>query len=288
MSQASLPGLALELKIHILKSMDCFSSVANLSSTSRTFHGIWESNTKPICDAVLHRIIECSLEAKVLLDAQDSCQQAVVVQDLDTSQEEHGPCQRAIKRTQRMLVNADKASSVFSGCDNHMVKIKICRRLSPTERTDFIRAYYRALAMVLLSREAIPETLIASWDMLDLQRVLAVLLFMDRMRSRPRDLPRPRMEMNEEERLLFEEDLDTFSVMHRLENLIRRLAPSDSLAVPSGMQCYNFIAHEQFMRVKIGSREGPRGPQLAQSLPLLPEGILRDIDEQRLWAIVRQ
>ena len=193
MSQASLSGLAPELKIQIFKSMDNFSSVVKLSSTSRTFHNIWKSNTRVVCDAVLDRSIECPLEAKKLFDAQESSQHAVVsrtvvVQDLKNGGEEHKSFDPAIVRSMQILDNAFAASwalRVFS----HEASYKptyhptsgrglLGRGLSPAEEIHFVQAYYRAMTMVLLSREGILESSIASWDMLEFQRVREVLAFL--------------------------------------------------------------------------------------------------------------
>ena len=143
MSQASLPGLAPELKIQIFKSMDSFSSVTVLSSTSRTFRSIWKFNTKSVCDALVQRILDCPGEAKMLLDAQDSSQHTVDAQDFDTNQEEESkPFQEAIEHSQRAFVNARTASFAFKDFDLKASRFSgPGRELSPTERIYFIQAY---------------------------------------------------------------------------------------------------------------------------------------------------
>ena len=152
--------------------MDNFSSVVKLSSTSRTFHNIWKSNIKFVCDAVLDRIIKCPVEAKKLFDAQKSTQQAGDVQDLENSGEEHKSFEQAIIRSMRIFDNASAASwALIEFSDEASYKPAyhptsgrglLGRRLSPTEETHFVQAYYRAMTMVLLSREGILESSIAS------------------------------------------------------------------------------------------------------------------------------
>ena len=190
MSQASLPALAPELKIQIFKSMDSFSSVAILSSTSRTFHNLWKSDAKSICDAVLQRTIECLPEAQVLLDAENSSYQTIDAQDLGTSQEGHDAFQQAILRSQRLLVNADAALLAFEKFRYEMFEVfESDRKMSPLERTPFVQAYYGVMTVLYFSWEGTTRPLIASWDMLHLQRVSEVMCFL--CKQYPESLQKP-------------------------------------------------------------------------------------------------
>ena len=246
MSQASLPGLASELKIQIFKSMDTFSSVTILSSTSRTFHDVWKLNTKSISDAVLQRIIECPVEAKMLLDAEDSNPQCVP--DRDTSDEEYNSYQSAINRTHRAFFNAHEASGYFRSFDYVALIFTLDRRLSSTERTHFIKAYFRARILARLSHQGIPEPFVASWNMLDFQRVREVLRFL------------ALVAINYE---------NTLRRIQLLDQDFLSFAPSNYLSEPPGiLGCY-FIAYEHFAKTT------PKGPHLAELLPLLPEGALQ-------------
>ncbi|CAF9943626.1 MAG: hypothetical protein ALECFALPRED_000804 [Alectoria fallacina] len=279
MSQASLPGLAPELKIQIFKSMDSFGSVAVLSSTSRAFHDIWMSDTKSICDAVLQRIIECPIEiAAALVDAQESSQLAVHVPNLDTRQKDHSAHQSVIERTQRMLVNADTTLSIFKHFD---YDVSFFSMLNPqavlsTDQRHFFQAYYGGMTMVLCSHEGVPKSLIASWDMLKFQRVREILFFLTEISPEvvkqhlginPVDSSEP-----PEEGTMAWKFKITVCRLERLEQVFLAVAPSSYLSRPLGMSCYYFLAsYEQLAK----TTERPGGALLAEVLPLLPEGALQ-------------
>ncbi len=252
MSQASLLALAPELKIQIFKSMDSFSSVASLSSTSRTFHNLWKSDVKSICDAVLQRSIECLPEAQVLLDAKDSSQWPIDAQDLGTSQDGHGAFQRAIQRSHRLLVNADRALLAFEDFGYEMPDVsEPGRKVSPFERTSFVQAYYGAMTMVCLSCEQIPESLTASWHMLRFQRVRKVLYFL--RKQFPFSL--------QEYRGIFPDSNWTLE--------------GDIAIASHKMELLNhyFIAYEHLAK----TTDSPGGVHLVELLRLVAEGTLREL-----------
>lgn len=179
MSQASLPQLPSELKIQIFGFMDSFSTVTTLSCTSRTFNNIWKLNAKHICDAVLQRAIECPVEAKALIDAQQSTRRTKRNQRLKGNRKDQNDYQQAIKRVQPYLVNMNMASTTFKYFEESMLKDpEIDRKLSSTDRAHFMQAYYRSRVLVLLSTDGIPRSLITPWNMLDFKRVCEILDYM--------------------------------------------------------------------------------------------------------------
>lgn len=114
---------------------------------------------------------------------------AVDVQDLENRGEEHKSFEQAIIRSVRIFDNASAASLAlreFSDEASYKPAYQptLGRGLSPTEETHFVQAYYRAITIVLLSCEGILESSIASWDMLDFQRVREALAFLFKDSSR--------------------------------------------------------------------------------------------------------
>ena len=176
MSQASLPHLPSELKIQIFGSMDSFSTVTALSCASRTFNNIWKLNAKHICDEVLERAIECPVEARALIDAQQSTRQTKDNQSLKGDQRDQNDYQQAVERVQQYLANVDMASltlKYFEGSSFEGPETE--RRLSSTNRAPFMQAYYRSRVLILLSTDGIPRSLISPWSMLDFKRVYGIL-----------------------------------------------------------------------------------------------------------------
>ena len=289
--QHSLPALAPELKIQIFKSMDSFSSVAILSSTSRTFHNLWKSDAKSICNAVLQRTIECLPEAQVLLDAQKSCQQALGVLALDTSQEGHGPFQQAVQRSQRLSINADTALLALEAYNHSAFTPStlvrtissinrtrlVDREMLPVERTHFIRAYYGAMTMVLLWHKEFPESLFASWNMLHFQRVREVLDFV--LKGFPKSLRQHMVIVaadgyEPDGEWTIDSNLTIANAMlQRLDKDLLAVAPNHYLSKPPGMPIGYFIAYEDLTK----TTDTSGGVQLV--------GLLRLLSEKGLWRI---
>lgn len=216
----------------------------------------------------------------MLLDAQESNPRVTNVPDLDTSNEEHSSYQSVIKRTQRAFLNVEAKSLTFAEFDYYACTFSaLGRRLSPTERTHFTKAFYRAGTMVQRSHQGIPEPLVASWDMLDFQRVREVLCFPTKWASRPL---RKYLCINSLFKWRYTQERDTTSdygdTLRRIQVLDQdflSFAPSGYLSKPPGfppgmLNCY-FIAYEQLAK----TTDSPRGAHLAEILPLLPEGALR-------------
>ena len=165
--------LAPELLIQILKSSDSFADVTSLSSTSRKMFIIWKTNIDVICDAILPRTVPCYAQARELMEAQEK-----------VAGNEHPllGCQSAVGRAQWMLKGADKAASAIADfeSDIRLSNWYESERESVTlaERTDFIRAFYRAAKLATLGEDSLPTRLLSSWSMLDLAQVWDVVAWL--------------------------------------------------------------------------------------------------------------
>ena len=175
--------------------------------------------------------------------------QATNVPDLNASDEEHSSYQSAIQRTSQMLHNAKMASLAFKFFDESS---ELDRKLSPTKRAHFKKAYYGVMAMVLLSCEGIPESLIASWDMLDFQRVHEVLSFLT---------DRPPKGLGSEGSITALKLKVALCRVRLLDQVILAAAPSVYLSKPPQTASCYFITE---------TTNSLGGAHLADILPLLP------------------
>lgn len=169
-----LTDLAPELLIQILKSSDNFADVTSLSSSSRKMFIVWEMNIDTICEAVLARTIDCFEQACGLLAAQERAEG-----------EEHSVFgyQSAVDRTRWVLEDADLAARALVHFEKHA--FYYCSlgadrsfgrdTFSATERTEFLRAHYRASTLATLSKEPLPSGLLSTWNLLDLEQVKDVV-----------------------------------------------------------------------------------------------------------------
>ena len=183
-SEASLPHLPPELKIQIFGFINSFSAVKALSSTSRTFNSIWKLNANHICDAILKRVIKSPVEAKALIDAQQSTRPTKNKKKLKKDQKDQNGYQQAARRLQQYLTNKVMASRALKYFEDWQTR----RRLSSRERAHFVQAYYRAGVLALLSTDGIPESVITTWNMLDFKRVHEILdgIYMELYSPSPR------------------------------------------------------------------------------------------------------
>ncbi|KAM0794278.1 hypothetical protein BDR22DRAFT_827072 [Usnea florida] len=175
-SEASFSSLPPELKIQIFGYLDSVSAVTALSSTSRTFNSIWKVNTKHICDAIVQRTVESPVEAKALIDAQQSTRKTKDKRSLKKVRRDQNGYQKVARRLQQYLTNDDMASLALSSFERKVLQgSEIRQRLPSTERGPFIQAYYRSRVLILLSTDGIPSSLITPWSMLEYRRVYEIL-----------------------------------------------------------------------------------------------------------------
>lgn len=162
-----------------------------------------------------------------------------------------------------MFLNAESASLALEKHDT-MYYIK---GLKLTERKHFIQAFYRAMIMSLLSRAELPESLLASCDMLDFQRVKEVLQFTTSVKAYLGGVP---VGTNGPAKDILEV-MNLSIAVRRMKLLIQNflaVASNRYLRKPLWAPTYYFIAYEKLAE----TTESLRGAQLAGTLPLLPEG----------------
>ena len=280
MSHASLPHLPSELKIQIFGFLDNFSTVTALSCTSRTFHSIWKLNAKHICDAVLQRVIECPVEAKALIDAQQSTRQTKDYQSLNENQKDQNDYQQAVERVQQYLTNVDMASLNLKYFEDLFRQgPEIGRMLSSTERAHFMQAYYRARVLVLFSKDGIPTSLITPWNILDFKRVYEVLDYIFMYSSGATSRQIPALVSSEESETLLGRGIPACKIaLHRmdlLEDDIFAVLPEADDSWPVRQPFFYFITYDPLVSITDKLRNVP----LAEILPLVPDGTLyRDVD----------
>ena len=170
----SITDLAPELIIQILKSSDNFADATSLSVTSRRMFTIWKMNVDSICEAILPRVIDCFEQARELLTAQER----------PRGEKDSVLCfQSAIDRVRWMLKRADIAAEAAAAylkhgtmCRGETYTLPVEREMSMrADRTDFIRAHYRATTLATLEQEQLPSQILSSWSMLDIEHVVEVM-----------------------------------------------------------------------------------------------------------------
>lgn len=168
--------MAPELLIQILKSLDSFADVTSLSSTCRKTFVIWKRNDHAICDAILAHTVPCFAQAQEFIDAQEKAE--------GDKQPDFGHWS-PVERAQRMLKWADTAAKACSYFEIEVFNywaLTECpaerKTLTLAERTDFIRAYYRATTFAtLLGKDSISDDLMSSWDMVEFGQLREVITF---------------------------------------------------------------------------------------------------------------
>ena len=171
----TLPDMAPELLIQILKSLDSFADVTSLSSTCRKMFVIWKRNDHAICHAILARTVSCFAQAQEFSDAQEKAEGD---KQPDSG---HWP---PVERAHRMLKWADtitKACSYFEIEVFGLWALSECpaerKTLTLAEKMDFIRAYYRSTTFATLGKDSISDDLMSSWDMMELGQLKDVTRF---------------------------------------------------------------------------------------------------------------
>lgn len=171
-----LTDLAPELIIQIFKSSDSFADLTSLSSVSRKLFIIWKTNDNAICEAVLPRAVPCYEQIQELLAARERAER-----------DEHFifGFQSALDRAKWILKETDTAAKALD-----CFQKKICKLwagnwfpveqavLTPAERTDFIRAFYRSMTLATLREEPLPSRMLSTWNILDFKQVRDVMRFL--------------------------------------------------------------------------------------------------------------
>lgn len=169
MAPTILTDLAPELLIQILKSADNFADVTSLSSTSRKIFIIWKTNVDAICEAVLPRIVDCFEQALELLAAQKK---------VEGGKHAFYGHMTAVDRAEWILKWADTAAKALVYFEEDLIGNAHKGRLfcmTPSNRVDFLRAYYRAATLATLAKGPLPCEVLSSWDMLAFRQMKVVM-----------------------------------------------------------------------------------------------------------------
>ena len=169
MAPTILTDLAPELLIQILKLTDSFADVTSLSSISRKMLIIWKTNVDAICAAILPRTVDCFEQALEFLAAQEKVQG-----------DEHALFghMTAVDRAERMLKWRDTAAKALVYFEEDAIQnahIGPLFRMTPSDRVDFLRAYYGAATLATLAKGPFPCEVLASWDILAFRQVKVVM-----------------------------------------------------------------------------------------------------------------
>lgn len=183
MLSKNLTDLAPELIIQILKSSDDFADLTSLGSASRKLFIIWKTNDNAICETVLARSVPCykqiQEQLQVLLDVQATRGPA-------ESEEYSGfGFRSASDRAKRIVREADTAAKALVYFEDSICKLWVAIKfpveralLTSAERTDFVRAYHRAVTLVTIRDNRLPYPLFTTWSNLDLKQVGDVMVWL--------------------------------------------------------------------------------------------------------------
>lgn len=182
MPSKTLTDLAPELIIQILKSSDNLADLTSLGSTSRKLFIIWKTNDSAICEAVLTRSVPCYEQILEQLQELSSAQAAVW--GVESDEYSVFGFQSASDRAKRILKEADTAAKALVYLENDICKLWVSNelpdeRLTLAERTDFVRAYHRAVTLVTIRENALPCSLFTAWNFLDLMQVVGVMEWLE-------------------------------------------------------------------------------------------------------------
>lgn len=169
---ATLISLPPELIIKIFRTTDSFSTALTLSNSCRRLQSIWKINL----DAILSSFVECIPQARELAHVQEkAAYESAYIQAEAGTQPRISPFpHKHITIAQRIWQNADLALRVLKRFEVRAGRAPSLGRatgltLTPTERADFLRGLYRAMALsvtIAAYRRGIPQSFLAPLDML--------------------------------------------------------------------------------------------------------------------------
>ncbi|KAL6720351.1 hypothetical protein ACLMJK_002272 [Lecanora helva] len=177
-----LSCLPSEILVGVFESMDKLESILALSQTSSRLFNIWQLFVSHICKDILERTIKFRELADNLFGAQQ--RKSGCGTQLDGNH-------TILERTRRMISNQRTAQCVLESYEkSHILKNHgraSGRSLTPNERRDVIRAFYR-MVTAHLSLSSQPPTPVVDccggWRVLDLMQVVELLNWSVRFRKR--------------------------------------------------------------------------------------------------------
>lgn len=170
MPSTSFSDLPTELIVQIFYSVDGFSTAATLSSVSNRFLSIWKRIFTSLCTTLLSRAIDCFDQAEILVEAQ--WRYAQDQNSFDTNK-------AAIERTKLFFANEDIACVALRRYEYTLLDEEILdgRHMTAAERTSFVKAWYRAIAIVILGSdfEPLPYQILVSMDLLQFLQMMEAI-----------------------------------------------------------------------------------------------------------------
>lgn len=160
-----LSSLPPELLLHVLKSVDSFSSLANLRCTSREFNNAWKLNAHCIYEAVSRRDIRLSNALKLakLQETALTLKKSYLHSALDQNRRALEKVRLLNSNHGTVLLACELWSAQVSDAVVFVGKGKRVRpfRVTPTGKLRFQRAYYRIWILTALPRlsESVTEYL---------------------------------------------------------------------------------------------------------------------------------
>ncbi|CAF9942387.1 MAG: hypothetical protein ALECFALPRED_009723 [Alectoria fallacina] len=166
----SSPVFPNELIIQIFKSIDDLPTATALGSTCRRFQSIWRTEAPPICHAVLVETITCYDQAFDYVQAQPL--NAVNPKQIEDTG------QLAIIVAKVFYENADIACLALRHYEVQVIEsFSHCEppgpsSLTETQRTCFLKAWYRIHTLASLSSDQVPHGMLASLDLLEFEQMM--------------------------------------------------------------------------------------------------------------------
>lgn len=174
---ATLPRLPTELVIGIFKASDSFATASALSKTSHRLYSVWNVNI----DAILPSVVDCFPQAQELARAQEFAH----AQEVRPGRLMVAPPRKSIKTAQRISKNATLTSCILQSYeirvvyDSARMGVKRDELLMPNERTDFVRASYRAMTLAATANgRGVPHSFFESLDMLGYMQLREAMGFL--------------------------------------------------------------------------------------------------------------
>lgn len=168
----TLQSLPPELIIKIFRATDSFGTALTLSNSCRRLQSVWKINS----DAILPSFVECLPQARELAHVQEKAAQDSAYSQAEVSTHPRiSPFpHKHITIAQRIWQNVELALRVLKRFEVRVGRAPSLKRatgstLTPTERVDFLRGLYRAMAFsvtIAAYRGGIPQSFLAPLDML--------------------------------------------------------------------------------------------------------------------------
>lgn len=169
---ATLISLPPELIITIFRTTDSFGTALALGNSCRRLKSVWKINS----DAILPSFVECFPQARELAYVQEkAAHESAYSQAEASTQPRISPFpHKHITIAQRMWHNVDLALRILKRFEVRVGRAPSLKRatgseLTPTERADFLRGFYRAMTLTIeiaAYRDGIPQSFLAPLDML--------------------------------------------------------------------------------------------------------------------------